>query len=184
MPILEGKSVLEVTTNSCCLLLPPMETSLHIYFHLRSITSTLVSAAHERSIGRTKPREEGSIRWNELLEKFKNVQERSRRSQRLSQRQFDQDTNGTGLKQSVLTAALSAAATADQPGLKGRALPDVSRGGIGGVGLGISGSAGRGTPTSEIPGPRTATSTPTPGHKSKGLGNFSRLGIGGRKSRH
>jgi len=135
-------------------------------------------STHERSAA-------ARIRWVELLDKFKNVQERARRSQRFSQRQFDQDANGIELKQSSLAAALSAAATADQPGMKGKALPDVPRSGIGGGG-------GMGTP---VPGSRgnlaqdnvraKGPSPTPPGHKSRsGLGNLSRLGIGSRKPKH
>jgi len=39
------------------------------------------SAAFDRP-NRLKPREEGSIKWNELLEKFKSVQEKARRAHR------------------------------------------------------------------------------------------------------
>jgi hypothetical protein len=135
--------------------------------------------AHERSAV-------GRIRWVELLDKFKNVQERARRSQRFSQRQFDQDANGIELKQSSLTAALSAAATADQPGIKGKALPDVPRSGIGGGGgIGTPGSGGsRGNLAQDNVGTKGPSPTP-PGHKGRsGLGNLSRLGIGSRKPKH
>lgn len=119
---------------------------------------------------------EDSIRWVELLDKFKNVQEKSKRSQRNLQRQFERDLTGNGLKQPSLAGALNAASTTDQQGGKDKSLPDVPRGGFGNTGLGISGRGSDGGAS------RDGRSTPTSGNKGKsGLGNLGRLGIGGRK---
>ena len=130
-----------------------------------------------------KPREENSIRWVELLDKFKSVQERSRRSQRGS-RNPDEDANG--IRNSSLAAALSAAVSAsattpvDQARQKGRTLPDAPRGGVGVGSGGVSGSGRRST-SPDSSAQRGSTSS---GHKHKsGLGNLGRLGIGGRKSK-
>lgn len=121
-----------------------------------------------------KTREDNVIRWGELLDKFKNVQERARRAQRASQRPLDQDGNGVGPYNPSLAAALSAAATAEQPGVREKVLPDAPRGG--------SGSGGRGFTSPDGIGAQKGTSTP--GHKSRSsLSNLGRLGIGPRKSK-
>ncbi|KAL1988401.1 hypothetical protein VTN96DRAFT_10084 [Rasamsonia emersonii] len=146
------------------------------------------TTTYERPAGsRLKAREESSIRWGELLEKFKNVQERARRAQRGSQRPFDQESNGIGgLKQ---PSSLGGAPTADHPHgtVRGeKALPDTPRGGVGAGGLGISG-AGSGSGSTGGRGgdnhsPRDGRSTPTSASKTKsGLGNLGRLGIGSRR---
>lgn len=146
------------------------------------------TTTYERPAGsRLKSREESSIRWGELLDKFKNVQERARRAQRGSQRPFDQESNGIGgLKQQ---SSLGGAPTADHPHgtVRGeKALLDIPRGGVGAGGLGISG-AGSGSGSTGGRGgdshsPRDGRSTPTSATKSKsGLGNLGRLGIGGRR---
>jgi vacuole morphology and inheritance protein 14 len=49
----------------------------------KSASTTTNSSSYDRP-NRLKGREDGSIRWVELLEKFRSVQERARRSQRLS----------------------------------------------------------------------------------------------------
>jgi len=144
------------------------------------------SSGYERSTGgRTKPREDNAIRWGELLDKFKNVQERARRSQRGAQRPLDQDGNGAGLPNPSLAAALSAAATAEQPGPKEKVHPDAPRGGAGAGGLGGTGPAGgRGVTSPDGVGPQKGTSTPTTTHKHRSsLPNLGRLGIGPRKSK-
>ena len=140
----------------------------------------------DRSTGtRLKPRDENSIRWVELLEKFKSVQERARRSQGSTRHSFDQSGP---LSNPSLTAALSVAA-ADRP--KDRSsLPDAPRGapgptnaaagnsGLGGSGPGASGTAsGRALDSSTAKG-----GLPSHKHKSS-LPNLGRLGIGGRRKK-
>lgn len=135
------------------------------------------SSGYERATGsRLKTREENTIRWVELLDKFKSVQEKARRTHRASQRQFDQDGSTTGLRNPSLTAALSAAATADRG--KERGLPDSPRGGrpdIGGSG-GRNSTGDSGTPN------RGSLLSGTQRNKS-GLPNLGRLGIGSRRSK-
>jgi vacuole morphology and inheritance protein 14 len=51
--------------------------------YVRSTTATTSTSNYDRP-NRLKGREDGSIRWVELLEKFRSVQERARRMQRLN----------------------------------------------------------------------------------------------------
>lgn len=139
----------------------------------------------DRSTGtRLKARDENAIRWVELLDKFKAVQERARRSQAPQRYSFDQ----TGpMFNPSLTAALSAAATERPKDRSG--LPDAPRGapggptnagnaGLGGAGLGASGNAaGRAVDQAVAKGLGA-----THKHKSS-LSSLGRLGIGGRKSK-
>ena len=83
---------------------------------------------YERPAGsRLKNREEGSVRWTELLDKFKNVQEKAKRHQRASQRQFETDSTGANFKQPSLIGALSVAAATDHQGGRDKVLPDVRK---------------------------------------------------------
>lgn len=124
---------------------------------------------------RLKSRDEGSIRWVELLDKFKTVQEKSRRSQR-SQRLLDQD--GGSMQNPSLTAALSAAATADQSRTREKSFPEVPRTG---GGLGISNSGTRAN--SVDPKGGSILSGSGGGRSKSSLSNLGRLGIGSRKSK-
>ncbi|KAK7700475.1 hypothetical protein SLS64_010869 [Diaporthe eres] len=67
------------------------------YLHIapRPNAATPSSASFDRP-NRLKGREEGIIRWAELLEKFRSVQERARRAQRLGGDRDDQPTLGVG----------------------------------------------------------------------------------------
>lgn len=128
---------------------------------------------YERPAGsRLKSREDSSVRWTELLDKFKNVQEKAKRHQRASQRQFESDS-GAAFKQPSLIGALSVAAATDHPGGRDKVLPDVPRSGFGNAGLGISGRTSDGVA-------RDGRSTPTNKSKSS-LSHLGRLGIGGRR---
>ncbi|OQE43228.1 hypothetical protein PENCOP_c003G05796 [Penicillium coprophilum] len=154
------------------------------FLHGGPRSTTQTAPSFDRSTGtRLKSRDENSIRWVELLDKFKAVQERARRSQSSTRQSFDQSGP---LANPSLTAALSVAA-ADRP--KDRSnLPDAPRGapgpsnaagnaGLGGLGPGASGTAaGRGLDNS------TTKNAPSHKHKSS-LPNLGRLGIGGRKSK-
>lgn len=134
-------------------------------------------SSYERPTGsRLKNREDSSVRWADLLDKFKYVQEKAKRHQRASQRQFDQDPTGATLKQPSLIGALSVAAATDQQGSREKMLPDVPKSGFSSAGLGIS---GRGSDSGVT---RDGRSTPTSAHKSRtSLSHLGRLGIGGRK---
>jgi len=142
--------------------------------------------SYERPTGnRLKAREEYSIRWVELLDKFKAVQERARRSQAQQRHSVDP----TDTLPPSLTAALSAAtAGRDRSGL-----PDTPRGGpgmmspgTGGLGLSVGPGMGanRGAPESS---PKAGSSSSILGaahkHKSSLPNLGSRLGIGSRKSK-
>ena len=135
--------------------------------------STIQAAppSFDRTTGtRLKTRDENTIRWVDLLDKFKAVQERTRRSSSQLHRNPD-------AQNPTLTAALSAAAA---DGSKNR-LPDAPRGGpsapAGNIGAGPA--AGRtvdhGAKGSSILGAAHK-------HKSS-LPNLGRLGIGGRKKK-
>lgn len=145
-------------------------------------TSATSTSNYERPGGtqRLKTRDENSIRWTELIDKFKSVQEKSRRSQRSSQRQLDQQGAGAGgIQNPSLTAALSAAATADQGRGREKTFADVPRGGIGGSGLGIGGAGGRGSSVD----PKGGSLLGGAGRSKSSLSNFGRLGIGNRRSK-
>ncbi|RMJ27702.1 hypothetical protein PHISP_01416 [Aspergillus sp. HF37] len=153
---------------------------LHAGPRLTSVTST---SSYERPAAapRLKSRDENSIRWTELIEKFKSVQEKSRKSQRSSQRQLDQEGAG-GMQNPSLTAALSAAATADH-GRRERAFPDVPRGGAGGSGLGIGGSGvGRGG-YGDSSAAKSGSILNGANRNKSSFSNLGRLGIGGRRSK-
>ncbi|OKL61439.1 hypothetical protein UA08_03822 [Talaromyces atroroseus] len=133
------------------------------------------AGSYERSTAgsRLKTREDSSVRWVELLDKFKNVQEKAKRHQRASQRQFEQDSTGTIQKHPSLIGALSLAAATDQQGGREKVFPDVPKSGFGNTGLGISGRGPEG---------RDGRSTPTSANKSRSsLSHLGRLGIGGKK---
>ena len=138
---------------------------------LNSASSTS-SIPYERSGGRLKSRDETGIRWVELLDKFKSVQERSRRSRRSSsqQRDFDLDRHdvpyaGTGLVPSGM--GLGGGKDKNPPGV-----PGANNGG----------GAGSGRPGTDTPG---GTTQKTPLQKTKSsLGSFGRLGnLGQRRLR-
>ncbi|GMF79522.1 unnamed protein product [Aspergillus oryzae] len=132
------------------------------------------SGAYDRSTGSRSKREENSIRWVELLEKFKTVQERARRALRARERPFDDGV--AGFQGQSLAAALSAA---DQARNKERAtLPDTPRTGLG---LG-AGAEGRRSPADV--GNQKGGSILGAAHRHKtSLPNLGRLGIGSRKSK-
>lgn len=150
------------------------------------LSTTQTAPSYERPTGtRLKGREENSIRWGELLDKFKAVQERARRSQ--AQQRHSVDLNDS-LHPSLSAAISSATAGRDRSGL-----PDIPRGGPGmmspgaGLGLGVGPSgmgANRGAPESS---PKAGSSSSILGaahkHKSSLPNLGSRLGIGSRKSK-
>lgn len=70
--ILDYANVLHPGVPSCC---------THIANMCLSTASTTSSSNYDRP-NRLKGREDGNIRWQELLEKFRSVQERARRAQR------------------------------------------------------------------------------------------------------
>lgn len=127
--------------------------------------TTAAASAYERPTGRLKTREENAIKWVELLEKFKVVQEKSRRSQRQGQGQgMELDRDGLGM--------LNGAGMMGEGANKEKALPEVPKGGE--------------RPTSAEGNAQRVPPAPAQGHKSKSsLGNFGRLtsGIGPRKSK-
>lgn len=147
-------------------------------------STTQTAPPFDRSTGtRLKSRDENSIRWVELLDKFKSVQERARRSQGSTRQSFDQSGP---MNNPSLTAALSVAA-ADRS--KDRSsLPDAPRGApgpsnaaAGNAGLGGSGPSVSGTAASRALD-NAAKGASSHRHKS-GLPNLGRLGIGGRRSK-
>lgn len=105
---------------------------------------------------RLKPREEGAIKWTELLEKFKGVQEKARRAHRLQ----DQVEDGTPAPNAAMSVN------------KDKVLPDVPKHAL------RPSSAGNMT---QRPPPSSG-----PLHKPKSsLGNLGRFagGVGGRKGK-
>ncbi|KAJ5043375.1 hypothetical protein EN45_102920 [Penicillium chrysogenum] len=155
------------------------------FLHGGTRSTTQTAPPFDRSTGtRLKPRDENSIRWVELLDKFKSVQERARRSQGSTRQSFDQSGP---INNPSLTAALSVAA-ADRP--KDRSgLPDAPRGApgpsnaaAGNAGLGGSGAGVSGTAASRALDSAAKGASSTQRHRS-GLPNLGRLGIGGRRSK-
>ncbi|KAJ5532954.1 Protein VAC14 [Penicillium frequentans] len=152
------------------------------FLHNAPRSTTQTAPSYERPTGtRLKGREENSIRWVELLDKFKAVQERARRSQ--AQQRHSVDATDS------LHPSLSAALSAATGGRDRSVLPDTPRGGPGmmspgasGLGLGVGPGMGanRGAPE---PSPKAGSSIL--GHKQRSsLPNLgSRLGIGSRKSK-
>jgi hypothetical protein len=88
-----------------------------------STTQTAPSSFDRSSGTRLKTRDENTIRWVDLLDKFKSVQERARRSQASQRHSLDPSDS---LINPTLTAALSAAAADRSKDRSG--LPDAPRG--------------------------------------------------------
>ncbi|KAJ6126670.1 hypothetical protein N7523_002282 [Penicillium sp. IBT 18751x] len=147
-----------------------------LYGGPRSTTQT--APPYERTTGTRLKREDSNIRWVELLEKFKNVQERARRAQAAQRHSLDPTEN---LQNPSLTAALSAATTDRTRDRSG--LPDAPRG-MGGLGVGVPGpSMGAGGSRGAFDS-KSGSSSVLTAHKHKSsLPNLGRLGIGGRKSK-
>ncbi|EGD93509.1 hypothetical protein TESG_01053 [Trichophyton tonsurans CBS 112818] len=132
-----------------------------------TLTGSTSTGPYERS-GRLKSREESVIRWADLLDKFKSVQERSRRSQRRSQRDLELDRNG------ISTSAMATASLPlYEPNSSGidRTISDIPVGAYarrpGAQGDSLGAQKGGSTAKSKTP-----------------LGTFGRLsGIGQRKSK-
>lgn len=140
------------------------------------ITSSSAASSYERPTGRLKTREENVIRWVELLDKFKSVQERARKSHLTAQGQLDDEGGGHSHHPSF-GSAVGAGGT--QNNGKDR---DVTK-----MGLGVGNGAGPSAPAETgAGGLQRPTPMPPPVQKSKSsLGNFGRLasGIGPRKSK-
>lgn len=148
------------------------------------IDSVQGTAAFDRSNAGTRlKRDENTIRWTDLLDKFKHVQERARRSQANQRLSLDP----TESLQSPLAAALSAAAgTRDKGFAEGHRGSGVLSPGSTGFGLGMSGAGGPGGNAKGFMEQGSKSSTSFLGGSSKhksGLPNLGRLGIGGRKSK-
>ncbi|GAQ45262.1 PtdIns(3,5)P(2) sythesis regulation factor [Aspergillus tubingensis] len=155
---------------------------------LSSSSTTSSTSTYDRSTNSRLKRDDPPIRWVELLDKFKTVQEKARRSQRASQRPFDADGPSSSSNNNTNTNNASdqvrgGGSTRDRVS----ALPDTPRGLAGGGNTGGAGneggSGGRGTNEG-------GAGKSSPGgilggahrHKSS-LSNLGRLGIGGRKSK-
>ncbi|KAL3475484.1 vacuolar protein 14 C-terminal Fig4p binding-domain-containing protein [Aspergillus californicus] len=149
---------------------------LHTGPRLTSMSSTNSStSSYDRTSSRlNKSRDENSIRWVELLDKFKTVQERTRSSQRHRSMAHD----GTSSAASVLQSASLASALSTEHGRKDKTLPDSPRGAFGGVGGRSSpadgGSAGTPKGGSVLGGPQ---------RQKSGLPNLGRLRIGGGRNK-
>lgn len=140
------------------------------------ITNSSATSSYERPTGRLKTREENVIRWVELLDKFKSVQEKARKSHLAARGQLD-DEGGAHSHHPSFGSAVSAGGT--QNNGKDR---DITKMGVGSDnGAGPSASAETGIGGTQKPAPMAP-----PVQKSKSsLGNFGRLasGIGPRKSK-
>ncbi|KAJ5379875.1 Protein VAC14 [Penicillium cataractarum] len=155
------------------------------FLHGGPRSTSQTAPSFDRSSG-TRGKSRDDIRWTELLDKFKAVQERARRAQAAQRHSLDPTDT---LQNPSLTAALSAATvdrTRDRSGL-----PDAPRAGMVapiGIGIGqVPGTASMGASGNRgALDPRATSSTSILGsaHKHKSsLPNLGRLGIGGRKSK-
>lgn len=139
-----------------------------------SISGPGGSVPYERPAGRLKSRDDSGIRWVDLLDKFKSVQERSRRSRRTSQRDFETDRNGVA--HSSMAPGMPGSSGAGPNSGRDKALPDAPGDGASGGGVG-------GRPTVMVTEPSSGN-TPKPVHKQRSsLGNLGRLAMGQRKSK-
>lgn len=134
-----------------------------------SSTIQSTQSAFDRSTGtRLKARDENTIRWVDLLDQFKSVQERTRRS-------TSQFHRGSDIQNPTLTAALSAAAVDRSK----ERLPDAPR-----TGPSAPPAAGLGSGTAPGGVGRTSDSAKSSTHKHKSsLPSLGRLRIGGGKSK-
>lgn len=161
----------------------PPHSRPHVLTSPNSTSQTAPS--FDRSSG-TRAKSRDDIRWTELLDKFKAVQERARRAQAAQRHSLDPTDT---LQNPSLTAALSAA-TVDRTRDRS-ALPDAPRAGMVspiGIGIGhVPGAAGMGGSGNRGALDNRATSSTSllgSAHKHKSsLPNLGRLGIGGRKSK-
>ncbi|KAJ5217393.1 hypothetical protein N7468_010401, partial [Penicillium chermesinum] len=152
------------------------------FLHTGSRSAPPAIGSYDRSTTGTRlKRDENSIRWNDLLEKFKLVQERARRSRAAQRLSLDP----TESSQDPLTAALSIAA-----GTRDKGVAEMHRGsGVmspssGGIGLGMAGASGLGNGKGGLETTKSSTSFLGGSSRTKpGLPNLGRLGIGGRKSK-
>jgi hypothetical protein len=147
---------------------------------LISPSTSQTAPSYDRATGTRLKREDGNIRWVELLDKFKNVQERARRAQATQGHSFDPTDT---LQNPSLTAALTAATTDRTRERSG--LPDAPRGMSGGLSLGVPGPSGGAGGSRGTLDPKSGSSSILgAAHKQKSsLPNLGRLGIGGRKSK-
>ncbi|EPS33225.1 hypothetical protein PDE_08187 [Penicillium oxalicum 114-2] len=155
------------------------------FLHGGPRSASQTTPSFDRSSG-TRLKSRDDIRWTELLDKFKAVQERARRAQAAQRQSLDPTDT---LQNPSLSAALSAATVdraRDRPNLN-----DPSRAGLlGSIGTGMGsmtgtsgtvGSVARGAGESK---PSSSASLLGSAHKHKSsLPNLGRLGIGGRKSK-
>lgn len=132
---------------------------------------------------RLKRDDPNTIKWTELLDKFKSVQERARRTQAAQRRSLDPSDP---LQNPSLSAALSAATTDRARDHRG-GLADARGAGLVGPGSGAAGSAGGGGAgvgrgMMDKAGGSSSLLGGAQRQKSS-LSNLGRLGIGGRKSK-
>ncbi|RAH74793.1 uncharacterized protein BO66DRAFT_416968 [Aspergillus aculeatinus CBS 121060] len=147
-----------LTTNSTSTYDRPTGSSRLKREDSSSSTYTTTSAAAAAAAGTSSSLSSSStssIRWVELLDKFKSVQEKARRAQRASQRPPDQDAGGpfgaaAGDGAGGLTLTRHPGAGVDLVHRGGRdrstiaaMLPDVPRGGTAGLGAGTGGDGAR-----------------------------------------
>lgn len=140
---------------------------------LISSTPVTTNSTFDRP-NRLKSREESVIKWGELLEKFKSVQEKARRAQGMATRLHEgrNDAPPRAADQDSKQAALAA-----EPLRRDKALPEVPK------------QAARPTPDGHVnarpaPAPTGPLGGVAQGHKSKSsLGHLGRLaaGVGGQR---
>ncbi|KAL4881947.1 vacuolar protein 14 C-terminal Fig4p binding-domain-containing protein [Aspergillus karnatakaensis] len=157
---------------------------LHTGPRLTSMTtsSSNTTSTYDRSSARLK-RDENSIRWTDLLDKFKSVQEKTLSSHRpshpyASRYDGDPSSRSTHLSHPTLAAAL---ASADQS-RRDKSLPETPKAGFGGNNGGRSSPADSGSGAGGKGGGILGGGGAVQRQKS-GLTNLGRLRIGGGKSK-
>ena len=142
---------------------------------------TCVAGSYDRP-NRVKSRDDsGSIRWVEMMEKFKAVQDKARRSQRVG---GDDSNSMSGLPNGIGALGLQGSGPPFEPLGREKTLPDLP-GARGGTGAGHGGSIPASAQDNMV-APTKPLPSQAQGHKSKSsLGNFGRLagGIGQRRNK-
>ena len=153
------------------------------YLHTPGATPRVSAPATPATPGfegrnRLKARDEGNVRWTELLDKFKAVQERARRAQQRAQG-INEDFDAA--RESDL--GVDGAARALEPGRLGRS-STIAAMGSPGLGAGLAEARGQLRPSSNVasgrpPPPSIATAGGSQGNgESKGGGGFAKRTTG------
>jgi hypothetical protein len=167
-------------------------------------TTSSVGGGYTGRLGKTREGIGGdAIKWTDLLEKFRNTQERARKRNQMMLRGGDSDVGGESWMRSTLEERQSGRGEKTLPDIPPRVASKMDGGGVGGFGRGErpasaqSGGFGGGAPqrqggyggpaggASSGAGVGAAGAANQPGHKSKSsLGHFGKFASGIGAGRH